>query len=100
MKYWVPILALLAAPLASAAQLDDVLSKVEGATGGEEDFMANVTWSATPDKAYYACTERMDLLTLELWLGSENIVAGAVTELCSPKTKTGAWAPENCLSTL
>tara|TARA_R110002072_G_C7824776_1_gene523657 strand:+ start:115 stop:552 length:438 start_codon:yes stop_codon:yes gene_type:complete len=74
MKYWVPILALLAAPLASAAQLDDVLSKFEGATGGEEDFMANVTWSATPDKAYYACTERMDLLTLELWLGSENIV--------------------------
>ncbi len=73
MKYWVPILALLAAPLVSAAHLDDVLAKVPGTTAGEEDFMANVTWSANPEKAYYACTERMELLTLELWLGSQNI---------------------------
>ena len=73
MKYWVPILALLAAPLVSAAHFDDVLTTVQGTTGNEEDFIANVTWSATPDKAYYACTERMELLTLELWLGSVNI---------------------------
>jgi hypothetical protein len=81
MKYWVPILALLAAPLVSAGNLDDVLSKVEGTTGGEEDFMAGVTWSANPEQAYYACTERMELLTLELWLGSQNIArARGVTD--------------------
>ncbi len=32
--------------------------------------MANVIWFANPEKAYYAFTERMELLTLELWVGS------------------------------
>ena len=73
MKYWILILSMFAAPLVSGARLDDVLSKVEGATGGEEDFMAGVTWSDSPEDTYYACTERLGLPTLELWLGSENI---------------------------
>jgi hypothetical protein len=73
MKYWVTLLSLLAAPLVSAAHLDDVLATVQGTTGGEEDFMAGVTWSANPAKAYYACTERLELLTLELWRGSQSM---------------------------
>ncbi|CAA0090845.1 Uncharacterised protein [Halioglobus japonicus] len=73
MRYWIPILSLLVAPLVSGAHLDDVLSKVQGTTGGEEDFMAGVTWSASPEQAYYSCTERLGLVTLELWVGSENI---------------------------
>ena len=73
MKYWIPILSLLAAPIVGAAHLDDVLATVEGTTGGEVDFMAGVTWSANPEKAYYACTERLELPTLELWLGSQSM---------------------------
>ena len=57
-------------PLVSAAHRDDVLAIVQGATADREDFMANVIWFANPEKAYYACTERMELLTLELWVGS------------------------------
>lgn len=73
MKYWIPVLFLLAAPFVSAANLDEVLASVPGTTGGEEDFMAGVTWSANPEKAYYACTERLEMLTLELWVGEKSM---------------------------
>lgn len=59
MRYWIAILALATAPLVSAERLDAVLASVEGTTGDEEDFIANVTWSEKPEKAYYACTERL-----------------------------------------
>lgn len=73
MRYWIAILALATAPLVSAERLDAVLASVEGTTGDEEDFIANVTWSEKPEKAYYACTERLDMLTLELWVDSQSV---------------------------
>ena len=35
--------------------------------------MAGVSWSANPEQAYYACIEGRDILTLELWVGEQNI---------------------------
>ncbi len=77
MKYWVCILPLLAAGLANAATLDDVLADVPGVTGGAEDFMAGVTWYPATDRAYYACTERLDMQTLELWVNGAGSMARA-----------------------
>lgn len=75
MKYWVCVVSLLLAHLAHAADLEEVLAAVPGATGGEEDFMAGVTWSTETDKRYYACTERLDMQTLELWVDGVHTMA-------------------------
>jgi len=77
MKILVCILFLLVPNLVNAAKLDEVLAAVPGTTGGEEDFMAGVTWSTETDKAYYACTERLDMQTLELWVNGGRSMARA-----------------------
>lgn len=76
-EHLVCILAVLAAGLAHAADLEEVLAGVPGASGGEDDFMPGVTWYAETDKAYYACSERLDMQTLELWVNGAQSLARA-----------------------
>jgi len=77
MKLWWIALMLLATGAAHAADIEEVLATVPGTTGGEEDFMAGVTWVVETEKAYYACKERLDMQTLELWVDGENTLARA-----------------------
>lgn len=77
MKHWLCILPLLVIPFANAADLEEVLADVPGTTGGKADFMKAVTWSDESERAYYACKERLDMQTLELWVDGERSMARA-----------------------
>ena len=77
MKQCIGIMCLLMWVVANAADLEEVLAPIPGTTGGKDDFMAGVTWVTETEKAYYACKERLDIQTLELWVDGTGTLARA-----------------------